>query len=236
MENIWIKFINRLFIVAMFLGACIHVEAQNALKEIMARVDKVNNANKITYSYTVELFSVEKNKYVDSIKGRLFREGKNYFDSSNTELTVVSGKYCLKIQRKTKTATLFDLDYLHRKIGFEQSSVPQAFIIPDTEIIRHGKMHETAGEYIIEVAPSSRQFSTITATVRKSDFKILSMTFETKESNKARLNYIRRYRIDNIHDVFNSSVFDISRFMSINNKAVKLNNSYVDFKVKTITG
>lgn len=221
----------------LFITASSGAKAQPEISDVLRQVGRVSKSPKIAYDYKVTLYSIKQAKDIDMITGRLYKNGNNYLDSSNASLTLVSGKYCFKLNRRQKQAIVYDLDLLERKLGLKRSADNGLFVIPDSDIIRYGKIYSGGPSndlYVIKMQPKDKLFSDITVNVRKSDYQVESFEFETSEPQNAKPEFKRRYIINNIRWNVDDTKFNTDRFFKLDRKKAILNKDYADYKVKTI--
>jgi len=214
---------------------CSAAYCQESLQSIIEKVSNVNGGPKMTYTYTVKLYSAKSGTCIDSISGRLLKNGKRYLDSSKQGISLVSDKYYIHTQPSTKTVTVFDIDYLSKKMGFKDQ-LQQGFIIPDSTVLKKAILTEKVGAYEIQMVPPGHNYGKITLTIRKGDYRLLAVLLENDELQNGKPVYRKRYYINNIQLDFNEKRLDSKRFIIVSNNKIQLSKEYAGFKIKTING
>jgi len=212
------------------------VFSQPAIKSLLDQMKTMKAGTQICYRYNVDLYDMEHNKLVDSIRGCLYKDGKKYLDSSNAALTLLNGKYCFKIDFDNKRVSLYDMDYLKKKLHTNPAAEAGSFVFPDSDIVRNGKVRETANSYEIELTPRDTLFSRVMISLSKSDNRIDHIVFESEQSEKNKIVSKKRFTIYQIQYKAESSVFDLNRFFNMGNKKPIINKKYAQYKLFTITG
>ena len=131
--------------------------------------------------------------------------------------------------------TVFDIDYLSKKMGLKDQ-LQQGFIIPDSTVLKKAILTEKVGAYEIQMVPPGHNYGKITLTIRKGDYRLLAVLLKNDELQNGRPVYRKRYYINNIQLDFNEKRLDSKRFIIVSNNKIQLSKEYAGFKIKTING
>lgn len=191
------------------------------------------------YDYKMRLLDIATGYAADSIQGTLYKRGRYYLDSSNAAYTCLGEKFYTKIEHRSRTALVYDLNVLEARLGrsLEQLS-PAGVQITDSLPMVIGSLQIDStrpGWFRVSWDVRSMQPVHLQLWVRKSDYRVTQVDIDQGLYEGSKLRFRVQYSIFNIrHEVPPGSI-DPTRAFSVRGTSVVLSAPYTDYSLSTLT-
>lgn len=188
------------------------------------------------YDYKVTLENVVVAQNVDSMYGHLVVDGSQFVDSNKLCLIAKnSTRYC-KLDHIDKTAIVFSLDELSRKLKMPLINDPVKMVAITEELMN------TQGQYVSldQSSPvfyrlifrfKEQQLSYAQLDFKKADSSLMAAFFRLEDETEPGTvsNYRRNYHIYNIRSTIRVNAFDLSRIFQMKDGQPVLSPKYARY-------
>ncbi len=186
------------------------------------------NSPVLSYRYRVLMVDREHNVTTDSVSGFLLKSYSNYMDSNAVALTMVSNGYFLKADKKNKTAYLYNIARVQKKLGMKPEDMNNTLLaLPDSLLHKYSDLKALELPDVLVLTytmkPGSGMLQEMELKINRKDGTLLSLKMTTDEQDKwgSSSGYSRVYFMDRFTNTPDPGKLDIQRFVNIqNSKAV----------------
>lgn len=236
------RFLNPISIGVIAIITSYSTRAGAQDQETWHLMNKIRDANKvsvISYDYKIYRRDANSHKALDSIVGRLYKKDSEYLDSNRSAITAVIGGFYCKLNNIERTATVFDVAALKKKINLKTPDASSAIIaLPDSIIRKYGKIsiqNENKGIGKMTVLLEGPFHTSLSLEYDQQSYLIRSVKMITKVTKEDDM-YETAYSMNNFNRVIAPGVFNYSRFFTLNtDKKTVLSGKYAGYKLDTIT-
>lgn len=149
---------------------------------------KINNPV-LTYRYKVVLVDNEQQNRIDSVFGFLSRSYGNYLDSNSHTMSMVSDGYYLKTDAIKKTAHVFNISALQKKLGMQPEDMGNSLIsVPDSVLFKLSDLNveETADVLVLnyKMKPGSGMLKEMVLRINRKDMSIIQLMMTVDEEDR----------------------------------------------------
>lgn len=232
---------RKIKIIGIVISAC--CVAQSAMAQYWPLGNLVSMKPKMQYDhmqydYKVTLENVTTATNVDSMYGHLVISGRQFIDSNKLCYIAKNNTQYCKLDHIDKTATIFSLEELSKKIRMPLIDDPVSRINITEELMSSPGQYHTIDVsspmcYRISFTFKDQDISYAQLDFKKADSTLMSAYFqlEDKEGDDMAIIYRRSYHIYNIRSTVREEIFDLSRIFRLRDGQPTLTKKYNDYKL-----
>jgi hypothetical protein len=219
----------------MFHAATGYAQLQHAQYAIyLEAIKRVMNNPTLGYNYSVVVQSNKSGVTPETIKGYLYRSGKDYVDSNSLALNIVSSGYYLKADMTNKTAYLYNLASVERRIGLKPEDIQNSVLdIPQAMMDKMGTL--TADESPAQInlnytlKEKSGHIQKLYFTIQKSDMSLTAIRIDTENNGQ-----IINYYLKDFSNKDAGNKLSIARYFTVMGKKAMLKGIYKSYKLNAV--
>ncbi|GEM_PF-4662335 len=227
--------------VAMIPGICGFSQTAEQ-KAYLTKVSAVVNNTALQYAYTVNLTELKSGRQIDNISGRLYKYQNNYLDSNSVGISLVSGNYFFKSDRKRKQAYVYDLTLVEKALGIKKEDLNNSLMpLPDSLIMKMGTLQvDKSSANIISLRYVLKSplngIKEIQFQLNKKDESLNSIRLEVLEEDKwgETTGYKRTYLLSGFSNAVVPARFNTAAFFRTEGKQAKLQGIYKSYKLSSV--
>lgn len=224
-----------LFLLLLVSGG---VYGQGVQHPLLRLLQQANKSEVVSYDYTVQLVDVENHKVVDSTVGKLYKNRKEFVDSSGSAWSALLRPYYYKLDHQRQEAAVYNIEVLKAKLKLTEADDPTPImVLSDSLIARYGKLSIDTTQsktYRVQVQMAGQVFERIDALISKKDYRLLSVLMETPVTEELGEKQKRVIRLQNISYQFNPALLSATRYFKTASGKPTPIGRYADYHITNL--